>query len=381
MFNMAFNGISNFQLVIEQRNESILSHLITIASEEGISLDTRWKRWDGDRIQQSCLRKAIDKKDDLMSKMALDSLEKSLIPFQDTAFMFKECFQDLWTYYHTFMESILVKNLVSRPQCQVEVPLEIFNSEQHTGARLGTSNTILEWKHESNPKQLTKTWDHANRDHLEKIERHGNATRVLASMEFFCVDDICKLGLNGIIRFLLMQKAPSFIFKTNMIQCVIVWKWENLWKARCCRYFLLYLCFLVLFSIYAVFVEFVDNKGGGRTSSGVFMSLLLFILMLSAMLNLSKEYTQMRTYIRDGQILFPKSQLWGLKYYFISRWNIIEVVAYILLLFVIPVFHFLSYMDSTFMPVLYSVVAVEALLVYSKVHLPKIHFFLFKYCT
>eukprot|EP00210_Caulerpa_lentillifera_P005218 g4985.t1 len=366
MFNMAFNGLSNFQLIVEQGDEALLSNFLNIAAEENIQLDTRWKRWDGDQTHQSCLRKALDKKDNLMSKTAISSLERGLIPFQDSAFMVKECFQDLWTYYHTFLESILVKNLISVPKGQVEVPLDIFNFDKYVGARLGTSNTVLEWDHESDPKLLAKQWNCANAKSVDKIEKSGNATRVLASIQFFAVDDICKLGLNGLIRFLLMHQAPSHIFKTNMVQCVIIWKWENLWKTRCCRYFFLYFCFLVLFSIYAVCVEFVGDSKGNHIGSSYSMTLLLVVLMLAAMVNLYKEYAQLRTYIKDGKILFPKSRCWGLKYYFISRWNIIEVIAYILLLIVIPVLHFLGNRDPVFMPLLYGVVAVEAILIYSK---------------
>eukprot|EP00210_Caulerpa_lentillifera_P007841 g7483.t1 len=75
----------------------------------------------------------------------------------------------------------------------------------------------------------------------------------------------------------------------------------------------------------------------------------------------------MKTYIRDGKKLFPNDRLWGLRKYWSSGWNIVEVVSYIMVIMVISSLHFANLLNLDVWSILSACIAVESILIWIKV--------------
>jgi len=67
-------------------------------------------------------------------------------------------------------------------------------------------------------------WRSRHKNHAIKIEGRGDPRKTKATLKVFYMDDVCRVGLKGIIRFLLMNNAPSYIFKSSLIKWVIIFK-------------------------------------------------------------------------------------------------------------------------------------------------------------
>eukprot|EP00210_Caulerpa_lentillifera_P008455 g8067.t1 len=323
LLNMEVEGVSNFQFMLLSETPELLNKASKLASKHQLQVSCTYSNEES--ASTTLMRHAIDQKLVNTIQTCLSLLCEGLFPFPTSSAMLKECFYDL----------------LSISLCEVEVPSVIFNKQKaNSAAILGTSNTVMEWWQESNVKLLSQHWECENEEQIKELNKEENPSSITASICFFPIQDACKLGLNGIIRFLLMQEAPSWVFKTNLVKSVITWKWEKIWKKRCVHDLLQYATFLLIYTVYALGVGLRGTKLTHSLIDRLVLTLLLVLVWILAFWMLVQECLQLRTFLKDGNKRFGMWS-WGARYYFFqSQWNLIELFSYTLLLFIIPILHF-----------------------------------------
>lgn len=378
IFNMTFNKKTSFQLAIENKDGTVMRKLFDSASKYQIKLNSSWIKTYDDQGSCNFLRIAIDEKNEAMVKFFLDMMAKHLFSFNDTASILKSCFKDLWIKYRTFFEPMLLTDCFLWDVCQIEVPSDVFTVESQVAARTGTCSSLANWENASSERHELGHWNAHNSNCIREIKATGSPTMAKAVVKCFSIADACKSGLNGITRFLLMTNAPSYIYRTTLVEWTITRKWEKIWRKRCRRTLLMYFLLVAFFSAYAMSIGFEKHEEGEALWHEVLFAAFLVVSVILVSIMFKQEGTQLRTYRNDGMQLFPHKKTWGIKYYFKSRWNWVELITYTILLTIIPSLHIMSIFYSSCLPWLHTFVAIETILIWTKVRKSYHGYVLFK---
>lgn len=313
------------------------------------------------------LENAITTANDALVATTLDSVGKKMIAVDQATTVMKEHFKKLWIGYRPLFVPCLENNLLCWKVCEFDVPTKIFTSKELFRCRFFTTTSLLEWGNESDTSTLSSQWYTLNEGILRENENKGNRTRIPSIVMLFCIESVCSIGLKGIVRFLLFQNAPSYIFQTDLVKFVVLWKWEAVWKHRCLKRVFMYGCFLASYSTYAICMAYLYDNLEDDEWIKVLLTLMLIVSMGFTAFFIKQEYTELKAYIKDGKKFEPDDQYWGVKYYMKSAWNVFEMVTYIVMMIIIPFFHGLAMFTSSFAPLFLSVVAFELVLAWSKV--------------
>lgn len=363
---MPFNGMTNVQLALTHKDVNLIASLSRNASDFEVEVGINMLYGDGMEGFPNLLRIAIQQKNERVVNAMLEILGEQLAPFISSAFSTKECFEDLWKDYHKAFERILKKDELFWDVANLEVPSDVFTNESYFHAKVGTCEEIWPWNNSKNA-ATSEYWKSFHHSTVKDIEKKGDSTQVPACLKIFCIDDVCKMGLNGIIRFLLTHDAPSRIYKYSLVKSCITWKWEHIWRKYSKKNLVYYLFFLGVFSAYAILIGMHGYSMHEEHDMKITLGILLGVVGLLALNLVPQEMNQITNYTRDGKKLFPNDRLWGLKYYLGSRWNLVEVATCVVLLFAIVPLHILCYHSSEVVPYLFVVVAFECICIWLKV--------------
>eukprot|EP00210_Caulerpa_lentillifera_P008162 g7795.t1 len=367
--NMKFNGITNFQLACCRASKDLALRLMKIVKEHGIDLDIRWNKEANDKNLCDSLKKAIIDKDSSLVRILLDAIKDQSLKFCEAAITIRKNFENLWLSYHGLIEPLFVDNLLSWDVCELEVSSSMFSENAHDTNGVGTSDTFIDWQLTMNRFEAGQYWEVTNDNHERSLKEEDNSMKLPVSIRYFCITNICKIGTNGIIRFLLFQQAPSHIFKVDIVKWTITYKWEYLWKKHFFKMVLKHGCLAVAFTSYTVCLAYLgkDFKESSTQLVHYLSGCLLILSIILAWNHLMLEFTQIKTYIRDGKQLLPKDRFLGIKHYFQSGWNVVEFITYFLIVFVIPLLHGLTYHNSSNATFLCSFVSFATILIWIKV--------------
>jgi len=366
-FNVVSRGMTNFDIAFINKDKAMMTKLVDCANQYGISSYDLVAQNFGNEIAEDFLKKSVEDNNEAGVAFFFDLLEKKSLSLDSGASMLKDEFENLWLKYGALLERAIMNNGLEWKLCNIEVPIDVLNNKVNVETRLGTCNSMIEWDEASKQGNGSTYWKSLHESSLQDIKRRTSNATTSAIVIVFAISNICKIGFHGIIRFLLMQEAPSCIFKTPLLKWVIVFKWEKIWKKRSMGNFVSYLCFMGMYSVYSIWIAFVGKDLCNDVVASVCLTLLLFILMIIASLMLHQEYTQLRTYIDDGKHLFPNDPMWGSRRYVSSVWNVMEVVSDLVLILVIPILHFISMLGIGFTPFLFTFVALESIFIWIKV--------------
>eukprot|EP00210_Caulerpa_lentillifera_P001043 g1006.t1 len=365
--DMPFNGMTNIHLSLIHQDVGMTGALLKNASENEIEIAlTVLKHKDMDGFQ-NLLELAIKQKNESVVDEILKILGKQLTPFVSSAFATKKCFVRLWKEYNKPFEKMLKKDLLCREVSRIEVPSDVFTNDDYVSARVGTCMEIWPYNNSIDKEITSEYWRASHASTTKDIERKGNLTQVMALFMIFCIDDVCKVGLNGILRFLLANDAPSRTYKFQLVRWCITWKWEFIWKSRSKRSFLYYLFFVGIFSAYAILMGISGNKMHKDGDDRIVLTVFLIVSCLLALGMVPQEINQLLTYTKDGKELFPDDRFWGVRYYLSSRWNIVDLLTYIILLFVICPLHLCTFYYPSCVPYLYGIIAFESVFIWIKI--------------
>eukprot|EP00210_Caulerpa_lentillifera_P001037 g1000.t1 len=366
LHNMPFNGMTNVHLSLINQDVGMTGALLKNASENDVEIAlTVLKRNTMDQFH-NLLDIAIEQKNKKLVNTILELLEEHPVSFISSAMSIKRCFEELWRSYRKSLERVLKKDFLCREFSRLEVPSDILSSNNYLGVRVGTCTDIDILNNSYNEEATSEYWRASHKYTIENIRNNGNMTQVTAVLKIFCIDDVCKVGLNGIIRLLLALRAPSRIYSFSLIRWCIIWKWEHIWKSKTKRSLLYYLFFLGVFSAYAILMGVYGNKIHEKENNVIIVTFPLVLSCLLAVSMVPQEMNQLTTYIKDGKTLFPANPSWGIKYYFSSRWNLVDLFTYVVLLLVILPLHLCSLSIDSILPCLYGVIAFECIFVWLK---------------
>lgn len=369
--------MTNFNIAFMNKDKAMMTKLVKHANQYGISSYDLIAQNFGDQISADFLKKSIEDDNEAGVAFFFDLLEKRSLSFDTGASMLKDEFENLWLKYKALLERAIMNNGLEWKICNVEVPIDVLSKKVNVETRLGTCNSMIKWDEASKQGNVSTYWKSLHESGLQDIKSRTSNATTSAILIFFAISNTCKIGLHGIIRFLLMQEVPSCIFKTPLLKWVIVFKWEKIWKKKSVSNFVSYLCFMGIYSVYSIWIAFVGKNLCNDVVASVCLTLLLLILIIIASVMLHQEYTQLRTYINDGKHLFPKDPTWGSRQYFSSIWNMVEVVSDLVLILVIPIFHFTSMLGIDLTLFLFTFIALESIFVWikvsQKIHINKSH--------
>lgn len=245
---------------------------------------------------------SIDMNQDSLFKMAVEDCKSEwvtfflgkicakFIPFDISVSMMKESFNKLWLDYRFLVEDMIKKDVFGWDICTVEVPLETFTVECNMGSRVGTCDTISEWLAASQAGFGFLHWKSLNSKRVDKVLKMSRGRKVNAIVRIYCFEDACQVGLDGIVRFLLMRKAPSSLFKTPLLKWVITFKWERIWKVHAFKHLASFLVLFVGFHILVLFVTLEEFFPIPEACELVLAYFCMITVVLLPILILRREY-------------------------------------------------------------------------------------------
>jgi len=325
LLNVSPGDISRLNAAVENDNTEEILDIVGNSSSNSTSVNHETEFRSIDMVQESFFKMAVKNCKTQWVEFFLDKIANKSIPFSTSASMIRESFNDLWIDYRSFLEDMMKKDVLGWDVCTIEVPIETFTVESNLGTRVGTCNTILDWIHCSRQGIGFEHWRSLNKKEVDKLMRKSRGRRVNAIVRIYCLDDACQIGLDGIVRFLLMHKAPSYLFKTPLVKWVITYKWERIWKVMAFKRLASFLIFFVGFHSFVLVVT-VDEIFYSFEALVATAYCFLITLMLLPIVTLRREYFQLKRCILDSRKIFPSSWFRGIKIYFSSRPNQVDLM-------------------------------------------------------
>lgn len=359
--------MSIFQEAFLKKNQEMVDCIREVAKKNKFELAVEWMLPHGktDNLLQAALHRNLT--NDVNNALAL--VCSSLVPFNAAASVMKAAFPDILLKHPEIMETALADNDFVREACQLRLHIGFLNQKlrQDTAVHIMTSDTFLEWNCVVDPDCIERNFRDQNATTVESMESHNDVSTTTASLRYVAIENAAKIGMNGILRPLLMYKAAAHVFKTPAVKLVILYKWFKIWKKRFIKSAMFYSSFLVCFVIYAVLTasssEISEQNVRRKTVSLLFLAGNVGF----AVRMLIEEIRPIKVYQEDGQKLLGK-RIWGLCYFLSSRWNILDMISCFLLLVVIPISHGVALSRSGYDDWLSAIVAAEAILASVKVH-------------
>ena len=322
------------------------------------------------------LSAALNERSKERVKEAVELICSPIIPFRSGAWLMKTYYKQLLKDYPEVVMSILSQESLFFETCQPRVydDFLLSSASKEDRIRWGTFDTVLKWEYIDYRKSSEKS--------DKGMVNERDTPTVQTSMKFLRIEDAAKMGMNGIIRPLLMQKTPMDVFHSKAIKAVTQYKWFYHWRIRyhCDVFF--YAVFLSVFTTYSIVVAKFSSISKGRYTDE-FLKLYCLILMMGFGLKMFYEQLfRLCTFMKDGKKYFG-SRMRGVIYFFESTSNWLDLVSCMFLLLCIPTLHILASCTSdsrtassnksqessgtAIEQALSATLAVEAILVYTKV--------------
>ena len=322
------------------------------------------------------LSAALNERSKERVKEAVELICSPIIPFRSAAWLMKTYYKQLLKDYPEVVMSILSQESLFFETCQPRIYDDFLLSSASREDRLrpGTSDSVLNWE--------DVDIRHLFEKHRERTVHDTDTPTVQTSVKFLRIEDAARIGMDGIIRPLLMQNTPMDVFHSKAIKAVIQYKWLTFWRIKCCADVVSYAIFLGVFTLYSVVVaKFSSILKGDSTDE--FLKLYCPIVMaIFGLIMFCEQLIRLCTFMKDGKEYFG-SRMKGVTYFFKSASNWLDLVSCMFLLLCIPTLHILASCTSdsrtassnksqesygtAMEQALSATLAVEAILVYTKV--------------
>ena len=308
-------------------------------------------------------------------KEAVELICSPIIPFRSGAWLMKTFYKYLWKEYPEVIISVLSQESLFFETCQPRVYdylLVSTASKKDKTLRPGTSDSVLNWE--------DVDIRHLFEKHREGTVHDTDTPTVQTSVKFLRIEDAARIGMDGIIRPLLMQNPRVDVFSSKAVKAVTQYKWLTFWKIRFCQHAGFYTLFLVAFTFFSTQVAKSSTVCVGELSADYPKHCCFAIMVIYVLKGAHDEFCQLRAFMEDGRV-YLYSRIRGVAYYFRSNWKKLDLASCMLLLVFIPVLYLSTCFTSGSMSsdeprgnsgtaldqALSATLAVEAILVYTKV--------------
>eukprot|EP00210_Caulerpa_lentillifera_P008054 g7691.t1 len=367
MFNMPFNGITNLHHAIKHNNMDMTIAILESTHNHNIKLGLRSHQHNCSENKRNFLEEAIDLESEDLVRGVLQLYQEQKIPFNSASFIMKASFPNLWRTNQVQLKVLLTKDLLAWEMCSLDIFSKMLNEHKLGKVLVGTVNDPLTWRQKSNEEAMLDILKLSESRSQQNDTQNIRDTKISVVMKVFCLDDVCKVGTNGIIRFFLTQGAPAYLFKTPLLKWTILWKWEHMWKRNSFWSLIYFLLMLGVFTMYVVYFDLYKDKLIDDLNVQVWLTYILVVLVIITIYMWFQEGKEIKTYKKDSKHLFPNMRFGGIWYYWSSGWNILENITYFLLLFVIAPLHFASFLTTSHIPILSTILAMESILMWFKI--------------
>eukprot|EP00210_Caulerpa_lentillifera_P007825 g7467.t1 len=367
-FNMPFNEKTNLHIAIEHGDVDMIKTLTSSAYRNNMLLGINCSQAIFIESTSNLLDVAIqhNNSEDVMIAV-LDIFKKRQIPFIYGANAIEESFQSLWRSNQAVLEELFLDNSLCWEMSTLDVPSYILKNKAYAMNRVGTFDDLLINRKEGNTDIITNIWRSSNNLGVKSIHEKIEDTKVKANVKVICFGNIGKIGSQGILRFLILQQAPTYIFKTPIVKWTVLYKWEHFWKRKSVKRLIQFVVALGAFTLYVVCIGLSRHSLKNNVALQVCTSLILMALVGFIMAMLREEMMQFKTYLTDGKEMFHDNGSRGVKHYLGSIWNLLELLTYAILIFLIVPMYFLSFQYSSLFQCFYVVLAIESILMWFKV--------------
>eukprot|EP00803_Ostreobium_quekettii_P000555 evm.model.scf_322.4 EVM.evm.TU.scf_322.4 scf_322:80745-87058(+) len=334
MFNYpSLNGLSVFLAAIQDENEDMVATMIEWALEEKVKVSLF--TYKQDQVEQTNgLQIAIDKRSPDLTRKLLDALLAGLTTQTVLIDVFEESLLNLGKVYPPLLTEVIGDPRMLQMIGETHCAEGVFGVEPYFLTE--TSNKYWPATH-----ALEELWRE-----LKPETAAAGDVRLTADAKVIPYPDIAQIGMEGILRPLLLEGMPKKIFASKMMLAVINFKWETYARELLLEEITHYVLMVLFFTAYAIVLghrrhsmQDVGEVLGG--SLGAPSLVLMISTAFLAFTNFVRELKQIKTYIKE----FPKTKHEGLRVWLSSKWNVMEFMSYIFLVVVIPVLH-LTAIDS-----------------------------------
>ena len=361
-------GMTIAQEALLENDRETVKMIKELCARREFELSLNWIT-EGNEVK-NLLREALSSNATNAVANILELIGLQSTPFIQTATSVKNCFTALAAQHFETLKSALFRNRFVFDTCQVRVRMKFLDevSREQSILFIDTTDDYLSWENSIDTDILWKKWQLSNEEIVEDIEEDNKSTRI-ADLKFVCIEDAGKTGMGGILRPLLMKNMPAHIFQTDAVKWIIDYKWRKIWKHRFYRCARFYALRLGLVTAYAIILGGSANISKELTWKEVVASLLVALNFIFGCITLKEEVTQMYNLYEDGREFFGSRGL-GIRYYFSSRWNWLDLAFCSLLILFVPTFHVLEMFQSGHWRLLSATAAISTILAYVKVCCP-----------
>ena len=322
---------------------SILMHAINDQNVRWVKTMLQWARdqnikvWIRTRVAHAGgtvsdingLSLAIERRAPECIKALLDGLFNGVAPHLGVAHVFETSLMRLSVVYRSIFRSITSDPRMLLDLGEVLIPEDAFGTQSFL-----TTTTDRLWYC---PHELQCLW---SQNPKVASFGHEGSVHVNAVSKVVLYASIAQVGMKGILRPLLVKRAPHHMYATMPVRCVISYKWDLYSEKMIWWDFLLYCGLLVSFSIHCILLGNNSEKFDMQCFTDWKSLVSLFFLFASiilAFMNLIGELRQVCTYWIDGR----NHGFNGLIHWArVNVWNVWEMASYLLVVFAIPIAHF-----------------------------------------
>ncbi|CAD7700864.1 unnamed protein product [Ostreobium quekettii] len=328
LFNYpTLDGLSIFLAAIMDENAEMVKTMIEWALTEKVKVSlftleaNRHRKTNGLQI-------AIDKRSPELTRALLEALLAGLTTQTVLTAVFEESLLNLGKVYPALLTEVI------SDERMLQMIGETHSAEDAFGETFfltGTSDKYWPATH-----TLGDLWEE-----LKPETKTTGGVQLTADAKVIPYPDIAQIGMDGILRPLLLEGMPKKIFSSKTMMSVIDYKWKTYARELMLEEIVHYVFMLLFFTAYTIAVglrkqEFDDAHDAVKGDRGVQSLVFLILTTILAAMNFVREIKQILTYLKE----FPKTRYEGMRVWVSSKWNVMELMSYIFLVLVIPVLHF-----------------------------------------
>eukprot|EP00210_Caulerpa_lentillifera_P009189 g8761.t1 len=213
--------------------------------------------------------------------------------------------------------------------------------------------------------ETAKCWQEELKTDDENNQLNGPVIKAKATSLPY--EGACNIGKEGLLHNLLSYRAPHSVFDSFLVKAIVNYKWEKYAKEMLVHE-LLYHCVMVLcFIVYCGFlciehtyvINTRDEKNAETEENSKSTRIALILCCTLAFPCLIREFRQCIVHTLDHGPF-------GVFYWLTSSWNLIEAFSYIMVVIIVPLGEYVILNEGDQMPILSALVAVESLLIWSR---------------
>ena len=329
-------GLSVFLRAIKEGNQSRVDKMIEWALEHGVKasmvpfpLDCNAK---SEPRSPKCspsngLQMAIESRSLGVIRSVVNGLLLGLTTKHTLAQIFQESLLNLSSMYPAIFLEIVQHDQMLQIIGEVEVSEKLFSGANSFVT--GTSTMYC-------PPQskLLSMWVELNKGIISSY------TKVHAQAKVLPYPRAAFIGMNGILHPLLVNEAPSRIYSSKPLQCIIEYKWNAYAERAVYHEISHYIAMLFFFTLYTIILG--HDKMGNETAEDLVKDkrsivglVSLGLAALLAVAHLLLEIKQIIVYVREGRVFGFNGLLFWVK----SPWNVLEIISLLFVAFFLPALH------------------------------------------